>query len=524
MATGEECDDGGSGCAPLTTYCVKEGPSHAPPRERLCGGRATWLAWAVALAAVAACWGVSSVTRRQVEDLRSELRALEVKNTQQGSLAASGCVTGAKGGAAEGGWQLVRADGSEAGYLELPPGVPEGANRHQSVDASLRPPHAPQAPPLPQVPIQMVTQQGLPATATPGATAQQLQASGSWAPPVRVPAAPAAVAAAPSSASVAASAAATAAAAAADAERGAGAALGALSGTSDSDEPRLARLRPGLLGSSSGDSGAGPGAGRPEGQQLSAKSGSNDDDFAELMCGTAPRGEWAQVKAEAARQLGAWSAGASLRQGPELLDLLSSAVEKLQAVHGLVNECGLGRLCMSLLAVLTGDVDGSLHSAPALHAPLLSVLLDVPWALAFSSGWPIFALLAQLQLQSHGSDDLPASASGHQAEYYAALHAGLVVEDPAALARAGAAFLERRGGEAEQHAMPVLCALASQLLGDDIRPGAEAAEALKHVQNFFRQSVQSVDDLHASIVSAWPLYGVLHAAAARLAGLRAVGL
>ena len=45
-------------------------------------------------------------------------------------------------------------------------------------------------------------------------------------------------------------------------------------------------------------------------------------------------------------------------------------------------------------------------------------------------------------------------------------------------------------------------------------------EALRHVQGFFRQSVQSIEDLHASVMSAWPLYGILHAATLALNGAR----
>lgn len=50
---------------------------------------------------------------------------------------------------------------------------------------------------------------------------------------------------------------------------------------------------------------------------------------------------------------------------------------------------------MSLLAVLTSDVGASLKSAPSLHAPLLRVLLDVPWLMIVQSGWPLFGLLAR---------------------------------------------------------------------------------------------------------------------------------
>lgn len=252
--------------------------------------------------------------------------------------------------------------------------------------------------------------------------------------------------------------------------------------------------------------------------------------FPELMCQYAQRAEWQEVKVMAAQQLGSWRAGVAPLDTVQLRGLLESAVQRLQGVHGFVNECGMGRLSMSVLAVLAVDAQHSLHGAPSVHAPLLTVLLDMPWSLVVWSGWPLFALLAQLHLRSHGSDDLP--TAGPAAEYLRALELGLREERPAALARAGADFLrgERSrvpgsagpvagpgaAAEAGTHAMPVLCALASQLLGPDAHAGAAAEEALQQLQGLYRQSVQSMEDLHASVVSVWPLYGVLHAATLQL--------
>merc|ERR1712129_388490 len=168
------------------------------------------------------------------------------------------------------------------------------------------------------------------------------------------------------------------------------------------------------------------------------------------------------------------------------------------------------------------------------HSPLLTVLLDIPWIVTVWSGWPLFTLLAQLHLHTHGADDMP-MAGGHHTEYFHGLQEALVQQRPDLLSQRGARFLERSPWQQQQqgvlpahstgamvgevggtHAMPILCALASQLLGADVQRGKEAEQALKQVQAFYKQSVQSIEDLHASIVSAWPLYGVLNAASLQL--------
>merc|ERR1712190_27038 len=138
----------------------------------------------------------------------------------------------------------------------------------------------------------------------------------------------------------------------------------------------------------------------------------------------------------------------------------------------------------------------SLHSAPSLHEPLLHILLDIPWSFAVRSGWPLFALLAQLHLRTHGRDDMP--ATGPDAQYFQSLNNGLMHHNHGALAVLGAAYLLDAEGSrstvvdpGKSHAMPILCALASHLLDEDLRTGEAMEETLKEVQNFFRQSVQS---------------------------------
>lgn len=264
--------------------------------------------------------------------------------------------------------------------------------------------------------------------------------------------------------------------------------------------------------------------------------GSTLDDIPELTCDKSGRTEWVEVKAMVAQIMGTWSAGVFAMDLPVLRGLLDIAVQRLQPVHSPARECGMGRLCMSILTILLGDAGRSLLGAPALHSPLLTAVLDLPWSRVMRSGWPFFAFLAQLHLHTHGQDDIPSVRP--EVAYFVALKGGLERGDVSALAGLGADFLERGGGRpstdahkdaAGAHAMPALCALASQLLDLDLAgagggssaaasaPAAAASaaaaeydEALAQVQGVFRQVVQSLDDLDATLASAWPLYSVLH--------------
>merc|ERR1712048_1437659 len=82
-----------------------------------------------------------------------------------------------------------------------------------------------------------------------------------------------------------------------------------------------------------------------------------DDDLSDLMCREVPRVEWSAIKITTTEILGAWRVGAFQLEVSQLRLLLSSAVSRLGSLGDRVDECVLGRLCMSILVVLTGDAE-----------------------------------------------------------------------------------------------------------------------------------------------------------------------
>jgi len=253
----------------------------------------------------------------------------------------------------------------------------------------------------------------------------------------------------------------------------------------------------------------------PQGQQQ------HTQETMKFMCHDVPHEQWGAVKGLAILRLGVLGVATAIVDRLQHRSSLHEAVRMLQAVHSPIDECGLGRLCMSMLALLTGEVEPSLYNAPQIHSPLLTVLLDVPWTLTVSSKWPLFGLLAQLHLHSSGDDDFP--AHGSEAEFFRKIPDHLQKRRWKELADHGARLLgQQRNHQSHSdgegtatgnaHAMPTLSALASQLLSPDLREADQAKRALEQVQSVFRQCVQSAEDLHATIVSAWPLYSILHVA------------
>lgn len=242
-------------------------------------------------------------------------------------------------------------------------------------------------------------------------------------------------------------------------------------------------------------------------------------EYPELTCSEAANSaDWLEVKRMTSLQFSHWRAGVKMLATAQLQVLVDSAVSRLSA-HSHVDECGMGRLCMSLLAIIASNTGGSLIGARAIHSPVLTILLDVPWRLVIQSGWPLFAMLAQLHLRARRPESVP-TTGGPAEEYFHTLAKSLEQHQVDSLAGLGATFLRLEEGRAHASAYvtPGLCALASQLLSPEVgtAAGMPAGDALQRVQGFFRQAVQSIEDLQGTLDSAWPFFGVLHLAALHL--------
>eukprot|EP00442_Polarella_glacialis_P012441 CAMPEP_0115096284 /NCGR_PEP_ID=MMETSP0227-20121206/29622_1 /TAXON_ID=89957 /ORGANISM="Polarella glacialis, Strain CCMP 1383" /LENGTH=276 /DNA_ID=CAMNT_0002489969 /DNA_START=88 /DNA_END=918 /DNA_ORIENTATION=- len=191
----------------------------------------------------------------------------------------------------------------------------------------------------------------------------------------------------------------------------------------------------------------------------------------------------------------------------------------------LADECGLGKLSIQLLSMSAIEDPAALlqlfSSVEQLSAPVLTLLLDVPWVALAQAGWPIFGLLSQInvrkaQLQGALNDDVTdgmqeASAQQFQAELAAALNSQDGI-DGMALQRAAAVYM---GSPAKGSALALLTAMATQAA---VAPDAqERVQLLEVLQQGFKQSIGSGAELDVALATKWPLWGLIHMALEMLA-------
>ncbi|KAF4687374.1 hypothetical protein FOZ60_004009 [Perkinsus olseni] len=95
--------------------------------------------------------------------------------------------------------------------------------------------------------------------------------------------------------------------------------------------------------------------------------------------------------------------------GDSDLIVLEQAVSETLPVDLLTTtaDCGLARLVTQLMGVVAAintlgadSVSESVVSNEKLHSPLMTLVVDIPWADVHVSGWPFFPLLAQWQLRN----------------------------------------------------------------------------------------------------------------------------
>lgn len=198
---------------------------------------------------------------------------------------------------------------------------------------------------------------------------------------------------------------------------------------------------------------------------------------------------------------------------------VDGALADLKSVGALqaADQCGVGKLCLQLLSFANVDDPTALVQLFAgfeqLTSPVLTLLLDVPWAVLAQSGWPVFAMLAQLNMrkgqvpEALNSEAVDGLNDPTGQEFMAYLMAGLQAGNIPAVEQVSAAFLQM-GGVQGSSALAPLTALAAQGTGSR---GVQAhLEVLRSLQDAFKQVIGSGDELDVALSTRWPLWGFVH--------------
>jgi len=251
--------------------------------------------------------------------------------------------------------------------------------------------------------------------------------------------------------------------------------------------------------------GAGPGAAPPE----------------DLACsGGAHAATWFSVKE---RFRTAVASPLTLAPREVIVAALEGALQELKMANALdpasADECGLGKLCLQLLSILTMDDPAGLMqlfgSYEQLASPVLTMLLDVPWVALSQAGWPILGLLAQVNLRkahasagtidTQGLDGLDDPASR---QFFEQMGMALQSGNQAGLDAVAGAFLQKEPQSGS--ALSMLCALAAQAVAtSQVQTRVQVLDAL---QAAMRQVIGSAAELDIGLSTQWPLWGLSHAA------------
>lgn len=173
------------------------------------------------------------------------------------------------------------------------------------------------------------------------------------------------------------------------------------------------------------------------------------------------------------------------------------------------DDCGLGRLLLHILATIADDYTADelghmVRQIEPLHSPLMTVLLDIPWAQVTQSMWPFAAVLHQLSLRRREAlppefDQLKGVHQQFHAFITAALAEGKAAEAPAVLGEAAQQYID-----ATRDAPPSATGTAAAVLARGL--AQRDAAALDAAQSLVQQLVASPTDLDAFLVSHWPVF------------------
>jgi len=212
-----------------------------------------------------------------------------------------------------------------------------------------------------------------------------------------------------------------------------------------------------------------------------------------------------------------------------MISTLDSGVADLRGHSALApelsHECGLGKLSIQLMTMSTIEDPSALAELFAgveqLSAPVLTMLLDVPWLALAQSGWPIFGLLSQINVRKGqvpgllNDDAIDGMQDPRTKQFLLELMAGLDAKegiDGVAVQRAAGNFMD--AGVAGSP-LGLLTAMAAQA---SVAPDAqERVELLNLLQKGFKNIIGSGQVLDVALSTKWPLWGLIHMAIDMLA-------
>ncbi|CAK0854080.1 unnamed protein product [Prorocentrum cordatum] len=232
-------------------------------------------------------------------------------------------------------------------------------------------------------------------------------------------------------------------------------------------------------------------------------------------CGDGPHAEaWGSAKRQMRGIFENPSAGLAPTSKQMLRDALESVQAGLKSSSALsaeaAGECGLGRLSIQLLGVATLNPEELIQifsRSEQLASPVLTALLDLPWLAVAQSGWPVYALLGEINLQRREAgitniDEVDGLDQPLGQAFYSELTQAIIQGDGAAIGRITNMFLSIDG--AQQNAFAWLTALVA---GGASAEAKVRVEILDTTQTSLKQILTGAVGLDIAVGTQWPFWG-----------------
>jgi len=177
-------------------------------------------------------------------------------------------------------------------------------------------------------------------------------------------------------------------------------------------------------------------------------------------------------------------------------------------------ECGMGRLALQLLSITPLEPEVQLElfsSSEKMASPVLTSLIDVPWLAVAQSGWPIYGLLAEINLQKRAAGVVNKEAVDGLDQpigqaFYNELSQALIKGDGAAIGEVTKLYIAM---DNEKNLYAYLSALAAGAAGSNPQ---QRMQLMDTVQTVLKQYITTGVALDITLGTRWPFWGVAHAA------------
>lgn len=243
---------------------------------------------------------------------------------------------------------------------------------------------------------------------------------------------------------------------------------------------------------------------------------------ADMSCAVGPRAaQWGRVKQRFRTLFGGPAGPFNPVAQDSLVNAVTESIAEVDAVRGLsvdadaVNECGIGKVFIQLLSLVTVEEPAAIaqyfQEHPSIASPVLTMLLDIPWVSLAQSGWPFFSALAQINYQKSkllspilNNAAVDGLANEAITAYFDLMTGSQKNGDMLGMAQASQMYLTNPPPGSPY---ATLTAMATQsAISMDIQ---ERFKGIQNLQEGFRQALTTPAELDIALTIRWPLWGLL---------------